>query len=285
MRKHITYYVGLNILLTLGGQAQPLVTTGPETVFNTLPASPAQEGTAYLSSYSWTDSSGSLGSLFRIPSATGVVTHAEFLVRLRSEGGSLITSPASLTNTVFSLQVFRNLDDYGMWWGMWPWFSADYELGATNLSLTLTNSSKGQWLVGISNLPPFIWVSNRVITFQTSAADPSFPFARMNWVTRTGSASGASCHTLDEFGTLTARSGVPAMRLWCAPVLRSITKSTYQDGMLELTYAAGQLLGWSTNANGPFVWSSYWGVSEVSVDTGDTNFTSRFFNLRPDSDP
>jgi hypothetical protein len=293
IRSILTLALGLlTTLPAFGAFTQPLVSLGPTTNLNTL----AANGPAFLSSYSSFFDGAGLGSKVPNPYGTGVVTSAQFRVKMHDEFGNAVTNKVFFTNTLFDLEFYQNLDDFTFFWGVFPFFQAPFTTvtnpdviayyspaASTNISFTLLVPTNGTWLVELSQIKPFIWASSRVVCFKTRALDSDYPWVRMEWLTT--SVAGASCHSVDSFFTLTEHSGlVPAMNLQIGKYLNSGILLTRNTDKLVLQFAEGQKLGSSVNLQDPLVWETAYGSTHL-VDLLDTNNMSGFYSVAPNDDP
>jgi hypothetical protein len=289
-----------------GNGAGFLTTNGPEYVLaNTLPSSP--DPTQSLPSWATIDPGGltvdtngfivESGNTNGVPGdmtgmdagfAVGVVvgstntvftlTRGEFYVLLTNTSGEL-------ANTRFEIKIMRNTGDFTELFAQ-EMALAEYQ---TNISgLTLTPIS------GVANLydmqvqfPANVIAAPRVVSIRTEPLDTQSPFAELQWLYGTGNVNSPTTYTTDNtFSNLAQVAGVPAMKLWAAPIAGAGlgTATCLTANQLNLFAIPGTVIQSSSVPNSGF--TDYVTPDEYGFADADmSQAPSWFYTLRLDTTP
>ena len=235
--------------------AQSNLITGSETLFlDTISNTPSAQA---LPSWILWDVGNGTGAGFTQGTVCGaeiaipaplLVTKAEFLV--------LITNAADIGNTEFQVAVFRNTNEFTWSMEQEPLFYT--ELTASSPELSMQSLGGNQWVIGVTNMSPFVWGTNRVISLRTVPVDLTQPFCQLQWVIKSAGMPGVNGYTVGQDGIFTSQVGAPALRLWIKPIYEvRINLQQFDAFSLQLSFVLGVLLGQSlAGPQGPWDWQS-----------------------------
>lgn len=260
--------------------AQSNLITGPETLFlDTISNTPSPQA---MPSWILWDAGNGTGAGFTQGTVCGaeiaipaplLVTKAEFLV--------LITNAADIGNTEFQVAVFRNTNEFTWSMEQEPLFYT--KLTASSPELSMQSLGGNQWVIGVTNMSPFVWGTNRVISLRAVPVDLTQPFCHLQWIIKSAEVLGVNGYTVAQDGTFTEQAGVPAMRLWTKPIYEvRINLQQFDAFSVQLSFVPGVLVGQSSaGPQGPWDWQS---TDQSGFSFFETSQSPQgFFRVLPDN--